>query len=199
MAIIGIDFGTTNTVVSLHDRGTFPVVPHAIQTRIGRVSHEVYPSTIYWSRKTGQLAYGLEAERLAQTSGPDDGLEIRSLKRLLGNYHEGLEGPAGLKVKDLLVGFLKALRASVVASGLFPANEVLEALITWPAHANGAQRAITREAFRDAGFSVRGAVRVLDRRRGGLVQRAQHGEARVAERLARDRARRSATRASPCW
>ena len=184
MAIVGVDFGTTNTVLSLHDRGTFPVVPHTIQTRIGRVSHEAFPSTIYWSKKTGQVSYGLEAERLAQSNGPDDGVEIRSLKRLLGNFHEGLTVPGtALKVKDLLIGFLKAVRASAMAGGLWPASEPIEALITWPAHANGAQRAITREAFREAGFTVSGTLNEPTAAAIEYADRATHGNARAARNL----------------
>lgn len=186
MAIVGIDFGTTNSVIALHDRGSFPVVPHTIQTRIGRVNHEVFPSTIYWSKKTGELSYGLEAERLAQASGPDDGVEIRSLKRMLGTYHEGQEVQAGdkkFKVKDLLIGFLKALKASAVASGLFPNNEPLEALVTWPAHANGAQRAITREAFREAGFKISGTLNEPTAAAIEYADRATNGNARAARNL----------------
>lgn len=206
MAIIGVDFGTTNTVISLHDRGTFPVVPHTIQTRIGRVNHEVFPSTIYWSRRTGQLSFGLEAERAAQTGGANDGFEIRSLKRLLGHYHEGLElpnAPVRLLVKDLLVGFLKAVRASCMASGLFSAGEAgvreglkpasipgspasgepLEALVTWPAHANGAQRAVTREAFREAGFVVTATLNEPTAAAIEYADRATNGNARAARNL----------------
>jgi len=68
MAILGIDFGTTNTVVSLSDRGNFPVVTHSIQTRMGVVHHETFPSAIYLE-EPASLAYGLEAERLAQRAG----------------------------------------------------------------------------------------------------------------------------------
>jgi molecular chaperone DnaK (HSP70) len=185
MAVIGVDFGTTNTVVCLHDRGTYPVVPHTIQTKIGRISHEVFPSTIYWSKKTGQVSYGLEAERLAQQQGPDDGFEIRSIKRLLGVYAEGLEveGPVKLRVKDLLVGFLKALKQSILASGIFPANEPFEAYVTWPAHANGAQRAITRVAFREAGFTVHGSLNEPTAAAIEYADRATGGNPRAARTL----------------
>jgi molecular chaperone DnaK len=182
MAVLGIDFGTTNTVVCVHDRGTYPVVPHSIQTKIGRISHEVFPSTIYWSRKTGQVSYGLEAERLAQAAGPDDGVEIRSIKRLLGTFVEGMEtaGEPRLPVKDLIVGFLKALKASIHASNLVRPDEPLEAFITWPAHANGAQRAITREAFRLAGFQVQASLNEPTAAAIEYADRATGGNARAA-------------------
>jgi molecular chaperone DnaK (HSP70) len=190
MAVFGIDFGTTNTVVSLVDRGSFPVVQHSIQTRIGRVNHEVFPSTIYYSKRTGRLVYGLEAERLAQQMPFGEGIEIRSLKRFLSHYVDRMEfgETERFKVKDLLVGFLQALRRSIEGSGLFGKGETFQSIITWPAHSNGAQRAITREAFHEAGFDVIGtineptaaAIEYADRATGGNPRQARIFRERVA-------------------
>jgi len=180
--ILGIDFGTTNTVVALSDRGSFPIVQHTIKTRIGKVSHDVYPSTIFFSRQSGKFAFGLEAERLAQQSSESEGIEIRSIKRVLSNYYEGMEHavPERFKVKDLLVGFLGSLRESIMDTGLFKPGEVLQTVITWPAHSNGAQRAVTREAFREAGFEVIGTLNEPTAAAIEYADRATNGNPRAA-------------------
>jgi molecular chaperone DnaK (HSP70) len=46
----------------------------------------------------------------------------------------------------------------VERSGLFNEAEPLEAVLTWPANANGAQRYVTRESFKAAGFDVIGTL-----------------------------------------
>src|SRR5262245_39035811 len=157
MARIGIDFGTTNTVVVASDRGRYPVVPHATDSAIGQVVRDVFPSLVAYEPEHDRLLFGSEAERrLAQPGGA---VAIRSLKRLLRDWTGGgrvaaSTQPGGFDTLELLTGFARALRASLDASGLFPAGEPLEAVITWPANANGAQRWVTRTAFRQAGFDV---------------------------------------------
>lgn len=185
MAILGIDFGTTNTVVSYDDRGSYPIVPHYIQTRIGRVSHEVFPSLIYIDRKTGEVFHGLEAERLIRAKPPEAGTQIRSIKRMLRDYTEGMriDPESGHLVKDMLIAFLKSLRASICAAGLFMETEVLECIITWPAHANGAQRAITRDVFRGAGFEVIGSLNEPTASAIEYADRVTGGNTRAARKL----------------
>jgi len=164
MARLGIDFGTTNTVAVLHDRGMFSVVHHAAKTQAGTVVQEVYPSAILVDRAGGRTWYGIEADRrFGQTGGRDD-VFIPSLKRQLRSYAEGrsveLGEPAGqgsdgsLDMAGLLTGFLRSLAASIRRSQGFAEDERLECVITWPANANGAQRHITRRCFRQAGFEV---------------------------------------------
>ena len=46
MARLGIDFGTTNTVAAVHDRGMFCVVNHRVASSAGTVIQEVFSSSI---------------------------------------------------------------------------------------------------------------------------------------------------------
>jgi len=164
MARLGIDFGTTNTVAMIHDRGMFSVVLHATRTRAGTVVQEVYPSAILIDKASGRRWFGVEADRRFGQTGPSsDHVFIPSLKRQLRGYSEGrrvaaAEGVAGhqpgLDLADLFTGFLKSLAESIRQSQTLDAGEPLEAVITWPANANGAQRHITRRCFREAGFEV---------------------------------------------
>ncbi len=160
MARLGIDFGTTNTVAVASDRGRYPIVPHATDTAVGRVVREVFPSLVAYEHDGDRLLFGSEAERrLARPGAAGRVGSIRSLKRLLRDWVGGgrLGGdvrPGGFDTLELLAAFAGALRTSIRASGLFRDGELLEAVVTWPANANGAQRWVTRAAFRLAGFDV---------------------------------------------
>ncbi len=169
MARLGIDFGTTNTVVMMHDRGIFSVVHHAVKTGAGTIVQEVFPSSILIHRPSGRRWYGLDAERRFGQLGPDpDHVFVPSLKRQLRNYAEGRRVqavvPGGGRrdetaelpydLADELAGFLRALAESICQNQRLSAGEPLEAVVTWPANANGAQRHITRRCFRKAGFVV---------------------------------------------
>ena len=71
MARLGVDFGTTNTVVVCSDRGRYPVVPHVVQTAIGRVVNEVFPSLVAFEHDTGGFVYGADAERALARPGAE--------------------------------------------------------------------------------------------------------------------------------
>ncbi len=165
MARLGIDFGTTNTVVMIEDRDVLSEVLHVAETGAGRIAQVIFPSAILVDRSTGECWFGIEADRRFGQLGPtDDHVFVPSLKRCLRDYVErpsAIEdansndnGPADLDTADLLRGFLAALAESIRRSQSMPADEPLEAVITWPANANGAQRHITRKSFQEAGFEV---------------------------------------------
>ena len=162
MARIGIDFGTTNTVVVASDRGRYPVVPHAADTAIGRIVRDVFPSLVAWDARTSGACCSGPTPSATRRGATAHGV-IRSLKRLLRDWVGGGRvathvRPDGFDTLELLTGFAGALRRSLEASGLFPEDELFEAVVTWPANANGAQRWVTRTAFRQAGFDVVGTL-----------------------------------------
>ena len=70
MALLGIDFGTTNTVAVLHDRGVFSVVPHRVDTGAGIVVQDAFPSAILIDKLSGKQWFGLEADRRFGQRGP---------------------------------------------------------------------------------------------------------------------------------
>jgi molecular chaperone DnaK (HSP70) len=188
MARLGIDFGTTNTVVVASDRGRYPVVLHGIDTRAGHIVEEVFPSTIWIDRNRGEWLFGLEAERRARKGLAQKGAAIvTSLKRELRRFTDGLTIDVGggppVEMEDLLVRFLGALRGSIVRSGEAREGEPLKCVISWPANSNGAQRYITRRAFRQAGFEVLGSVNEPTASAVEYADRAAKGNPAVARRL----------------
>ena len=165
MARLGIDFGTTNTVVVLSDRGHFPVVHHRVSTAAGEIIEEVFPSVVWLDSRKGEWRFGLEADRRARRE-PESPWTFRigSFKRALSTFTEGqtlrLSDGVEVSLEDLVVKYLGGLRESLLRSGFFPAGDLerLECVISWPANSNGAQRHVTRRAFQRAGFDVVGSI-----------------------------------------
>lgn len=189
MPRLGIDFGTTNTVVVCSDRGRYPVVPHTVETAIGRVVRDIFPSLLAYDHHTDRLLYGPEAERCLAAPGAEQRYSgIRSIKRLLRDYvGAGRVGcdvrPDGFDSIELLRGFGESLRQSLRRSGLFAGAEPLEAVITWPANANGAQRYVTRRCFKEAGFEVIGTLNEPAAAAIEFADRMVHGNRTAARKF----------------
>lgn len=151
---LGIDFGTTRTIVAAADRGNYPVV--SFTDRTGETAEHV-PTVV--ARVGDRLVYGFDALAAAE----EGALLVRSFKRLLaaGSVTPGTTVDVdGLEVglADLVTGFLAHLRDALltdsnVADSL-PSEGPIDAVVAVPAHAHSAQRLLTLEAFRDAGFHV---------------------------------------------
>ena len=153
--LIGIDYGTTRTVVATVDRGNYPVV--SFQTADGD-TQDWYPSLI--AARGDERLFGLDAARRQD----DPGWELlRSFKRQLATLGPAAQivlGTGAVTALELLTAFLTQLRRDLVTRSnlrLTP-QEPLEAVIAVPANANSNQRFLTLEAFRHAGFQVRGLL-----------------------------------------
>ncbi|MDX2034700.1 MAG: Hsp70 family protein [Blastocatellia bacterium] len=153
--VLGIDFGTTRTVVASVDRGNYPVV--SFQPESGETL-DWYPSVA--AARGEELLFGFEAQ---QKQGAPGWRILRSFKRQLGaaGPEELLEvGDLQLTALDLLTRFLEQLRRDLHdRSNLrIRAREKTQAVVSVPANANSNQRFLTIEAFRRAGFDVRGMI-----------------------------------------
>ena len=157
---LGIDFGTTRTIVAYVDRGNYPVVSFFDS---GDDPHDHFPSVV--ADDDGELVYGFAALDAARRGAP----LARSFKRLLASPEVIADTPVRIGQREVallevLTGFARALKhalatASSIAADLNPrASSVWSATVAVPAHAHGAQRYLTLEAFRAAGFEVTGMV-----------------------------------------
>lgn len=144
---VGIDFGTTHTVVAAVDRGNYPVVSFD--------GFDTWPSLIA-GNAAGELRFGADAAAVRHEPGWS---VLRSFKRLLndaGPHTEVTLAGRGHRLADLLAGFLARLRSDLYDrsnAGLAP-GETVEAAISVPANASSAQRFLTLDAFVAAGFHV---------------------------------------------
>jgi molecular chaperone DnaK (HSP70) len=153
---LGIDFGTTHTVVAFSDRGNYPLV--AFETEDGDTV-DTFPSVV--AARDGELRFGLDALAVANDEG---WTQARSFKRLLSRHALRSGGTVSLGGRDvglqeLLVGFLSALEQALRTRSNLPRAlkqaATLEAVVASPANAFCTQRFVTLEAFREAGFAVK--------------------------------------------
>ncbi|WP_168582138.1 Hsp70 family protein [Gephyromycinifex aptenodytis] len=149
---LGVDFGTTRTIVAAVDRGNYPVV--SFRDADGD-AHEFFPSVAALTPQG--LVYGFDALRAARDQAAP---LARSFKRLLAFPDVSTRtvlrlGGQAFPVLDVLSGYLRALNEALRdTSSLNGVQEPSCTVVAVPAHAHGAQRYLTLEAFRRAGFEV---------------------------------------------
>jgi molecular chaperone DnaK (HSP70) len=155
MMKLGVDFGTSRTVIAAADRGNYPLV--SFETPDG-VAADWYPSLV--ALKGMEQRYGWQAWDLQADCS---WTVVRSIKRLLEDAGPNTMldlGAQRVKLVDLLHGFAAAVLTSLREhSNLrIKPGEPLEIMLGVPANANSNQRFLTTEAFRAAGFRILGVL-----------------------------------------
>src|SRR6478735_5631713 len=155
---LGLDFGTTHTVVAHGDRGNYPVVSFLDEDGDAR---DHFPSVV--ADDAGTLVYGFAALEAARRGMPC----ARSFKRVLAEPRVTPDtlmrlGEREVPLFDVLTGYfaavLDALRTASSIQGRLDASTPPRAVLGVPAQAGSAQRFLTLEACRRAGFDVAGLV-----------------------------------------
>jgi molecular chaperone DnaK len=161
--IIGIDLGTTNSVVAIVEGGDPTVITNA---EGGRTT----PSVVAFS-KEGEILVGQVAKRQAITN-PEN--TVFSIKRFMGRRFEevgeeikmvpfkvtkGTHGDARVSIRDKDYSppeiSAKILQKMKQAAEDYLGQKVTEAVITVPAYFNDSQRQATKDAGRIAGLEVK--------------------------------------------
>jgi len=137
---VGIDLGTTNSVVAVLEGGEPTVIPNAEGAR-------TTPSVVAFS-KSGEILVGEVAKRQAITN-PDR--TIRSIKRHMGTDHKTDIDGKNYNPQEISARILMKLKADAEA---YLGDKVTEAVITVPAYFDDAQRQATKEAGQVAGLEV---------------------------------------------
>ncbi len=138
--IIGIDLGTTNSVVAFMEGSEPAVIPNA---EGGRLT----PSVVGFS-KTGERMVGQVAKRQAVTN-PDR--TVTSIKRYMGTNHRVKIDDKEYTPQEISAMILQKLKADAEA---YLGGKVTKAVITVPAYFSDAQRQATKDAGRIAGLEV---------------------------------------------
>ena len=137
---VGIDLGTTNSVVAVLEAGDPVVIPNAEGSR-------TTPSVVAFA-KNGEVLVGEVAKRQSITN-PDR--TIRSVKRHVGtNWSIDIDGKAYTSQEISARTLMKLKRDAEAYLG----DTVTQAVITVPAYFDDAQRTATKEAGQIAGLEV---------------------------------------------
>ena len=160
--VIGIDLGTTNSVVSVMEGGEPKVIANLEGNRIT-------PSVVAFTDK-GEVLVGEPAKRQAVTNPANT---IYSIKRFMGRRHSEVEGEEKIvpyeitgdaddyvKVKvngkehtppEISALILRKLKESAES---YLGHKINKAVVTVPAYFNDAQRQATKDAGQIAGMEV---------------------------------------------
>ncbi|MEZ5382591.1 MAG: molecular chaperone DnaK [Microthrixaceae bacterium] len=137
---VGIDLGTTNSVVSVLEAGEPIVIPNSEGSR-------TTPSVVAFA-KDGEVLSGEVAKRQAITN-PDR--TIRSVKRHMGtNWSVDIDGKS-YNSQEISARTLQKLKRDAES---YLGDTVTQAVITVPAYFDDAQRTATKEAGQVAGLEV---------------------------------------------
>jgi molecular chaperone DnaK len=161
--IIGIDLGTTNSVVAIMEAGEPKVITNAEGNR-------TTPSVVAFT-KSGERLVGQAAKRQAITNPQNT---VSSIKRFMGRRYGEVEterGEVPFEIKEDASGVVRVsaggkdysppeisamvLQKMKQTAEDYLGEEVTEAVITVPAYFNDSQRQATKDAGEIAGLTVR--------------------------------------------
>jgi molecular chaperone DnaK len=159
---VGIDLGTTNSVIAANEGGNYVVTPNAEGARttpsvvaftengerlVGQIARRqailnpkgtIYSAKRFIGRRFDEVTSELSAVSFDVVPGPDDAVRFK--------VHGKLYAPEEISAL--------VLRKLVEDASRFLGERVTEAVITVPAHFNDAQRQATKDAGRIAGLEV---------------------------------------------
>jgi molecular chaperone HscC len=138
--IVGIDLGTTNSLVGVFKDGRAQLIPNAL-------GDFATPSAVSLD-KSGKTVVGLAARERAAT---EPARTAQAFKRWMGTDRKVRLGDRDFRAEELSALVLQSLKADAEA---FLGEAVTEAVITVPAYFNEAQRRATRTAGELAGLKV---------------------------------------------
>ena len=162
--IIGIDLGTTNSVVSVMEGGT----PTVISTSEGG---RLCPSVVAFN-KNGERLVGQTAKRQAVINSENT---VYSIKRFIGRHYDEVESERKMVSYEVVPGPSSDVRVKIPVTGreyspqeisamilgklkadaeAYLGQSVTQAVITVPAYFNDSQRQATKDAGKIAGLEV---------------------------------------------
>lgn len=162
--VIGIDLGTTNSVVAVLENGEPVVIANAEGSR-------TTPSVVAFNKNKERIV-GQTARRQAVIN-PEN--TIFSIKRLMGKSYEEAQAEAKLLPYEIVAGTASDARVKIPATNkvyspqeisamilsklkkdaeAYLGEEVTQAVITVPAYFNDSQRQATKDAGKIAGLEV---------------------------------------------
>jgi molecular chaperone DnaK (HSP70) len=149
---LGIDFGTTRTVVAAAVDGRHPIAAFDVDGEF----KEYVPGVA--AVVAGELLVGWAAARALAAGEAEHA--VRSIKRVASALMPDAEVPGlpGITALELWTAFLTELRVAITERSNLDVSGPLEVMVSTPANAASRQRWMTMEAFRRAGFAPIGLL-----------------------------------------
>jgi molecular chaperone DnaK len=162
--IIGIDLGTTNSVVAVMEGGDPTVIPTAEGGRL-------CPSVVAFN-KNGERLVGQTAKRQAVVNSENT---VYSIKRFIGRHYDEVENERGMVSFETTSGPTEDVRVNIPVNNkeytpqeisamvlaklksdaeAYLGETITKAVITVPAYFNDSQRQATKDAGKIAGLEV---------------------------------------------
>jgi molecular chaperone DnaK len=142
---VGIDLGTTNSVVAVMDGGEAVVIPNSEGSRT--------TASVVGISKTGERLVGITAKRQSVLN-PDR--TVSSIKRHMGTNYKVKIDSKTYTGEEISAMILQKLKLDAEA---YLGDTVTKAVITVPAYFNDAQRTSTKQAGEIAGLEV---IRIIN-------------------------------------
>lgn len=140
MALVGIDLGTTNSLIAVFGEAGPSLIPNALG--------DVLTPSVVGADEADEILVGKAARERLLTNPSKT---VASFKRFMGSARETVLGRHRLRPEELSALVLRALKADAEAHIGAP---VTEAVISVPAYFNDHQRKATLDAGRLAGLKV---------------------------------------------
>ena len=137
---IGIDLGTTYSVVAIAENGQVQIIQNAEGDRL--------TPSVYAESADGHIMVGAIAKNQASAN---PGRTVSSVKRLMGSNARISVNGRSLSPQEISAHILRKIKADVKRQ---LGEDVSRAVITVPAYFSDAQRRATQEAGKMAGFEI---------------------------------------------
>jgi molecular chaperone DnaK (HSP70) len=180
--VLGIDYGTSNTVISYYDGNKYNIIPN-------ENGNYISPSVVFLSKDTNEILYGDNCMYLLNSSNNESYLSniFKNLKRLIGKTKRDFYDPTlketfkynlnntsengceelsfdiqynnkmcNFTVSSLITLYLNYIKQ--LAIDKFGEND-FSAVITVPVYFNDSQRIILKSCFENVGFTV---IRIIN-------------------------------------
>ena len=138
--IVGIDLGTTNSLIAVWENGQSRLIPNSVG--------EVLTPSCVSIDDDGSILVGRAARERLQTH---PNASAANFKRMMGSDSTVMLGKRGFRPEELSAMVLRSLKEDAEAA---LGQAVTEAIITVPAYFSDAQRKATRAAGQLAGLTV---------------------------------------------
>jgi molecular chaperone DnaK len=148
---LGIDLGTTNSVIALLDP-----TDSTLLTGHDEQGRRTFPSLVGYHPQHNRLVAGRAAQVLRSAAGADNTLTLplASVKRFMGLDRRFEVGPERLSPAEASACILRLLRDMLARTLADPRYRLDSAIITMPAYFNHNQIEATRLAGEQAGYEV---------------------------------------------